>query len=89
MDWEDTLCPSHWLIEVRISSRIFFNTFSGLLQKSEHDKCPSGTLKLLTLSARGGAGPSRAWGGQFDPHFLTAPGGIFGHNSFNVDHYTV
>ena len=33
---------------------------------------------------------SRAWGGgQFDPHFLTAPGGLLGHNSFNFNHYTV
>ena len=38
----------------------------------------------LTLSAMGGAGPSIAWGGQFDPHFLTAPGGLLGHKSFNT-----
>ena len=35
--------------------------------------------KYLTLSALGGAGPSIAWGGgQFDPHFLTAPRGLIG-----------
>ena len=27
--------------------------------------------------------------GQFDPHFLTAPGGLMGHFSFNFNHYTV
>ena len=37
----------------------------------------------------GGAGPSIAWGVQFDPHFLTAPRGLLGHDSFNFNHYTV
>ena len=33
----------------------------------------------------GGAGPSMAWGGgQFDPHFLTAPGGLLGHVFFSI-----
>ena len=27
--------------------------------------------------------------GQFDPHFLTAPGGLMGHISFNFKHYTI
>ena len=43
----------------------------------------------LTLSAMGGTGPSIAWGGQFDPHFLTAPWGLFGRNSVNFNPYTV
>ena len=46
---------------------------------------------LLTLSAMGGAGPSIAWGGggQFNPHLLTAPRGLFGHYTFNLNHYIV
>ena len=45
----------------------------------------------LTLSDMGGAGTSMAWGGgQFDPHFLTAPGGLLGHVFFfNFNHYNV
>ena len=44
----------------------------------------------LTLSAMGVAGPSIIWGGgQFDPHFLTAPWGLLGHNSFSFNHSTV
>ena len=46
------------------------------------------SFDLLTLSALGGAGPSIAWGGQFDPHILTAPGGLLGHKSSNFNHYT-
>ena len=44
---------------------------------------------FLTLSAMGGAGPSIVWGGQFDPHFLTAPWGLLDHNFSNFNHYTV
>ena len=36
-------------------------------------------MYILTLSALEGADPSIAWGDQFDPHFLTAPGGLLGH----------
>ena len=44
----------------------------------------------LTLSALGVAGPSKAWGGvNLTRTFLTAPGGLLGHNSFNFNHYTV
>ena len=47
-------------------------------------------IVCLTLSALGGAIRYIAWGGaQFDPHFLTAPRGLLGHNSFNFNHYTV
>ena len=40
--------------------------FKGILKSSPYS----------TLSALGGAGPSIAWGGQFDPHFLPAPRGL-------------
>ena len=55
--------------------------------------CHTNTIlfhRYLTLSAMGGARPSILWGGgQFDPHFSSAPGGLLGHNSFNFNHYTV
>ena len=45
--------------------------------------------RLLTLSDMGVVGPTIALGGQFDPHFLTAPWGLLDHNSSNFNHNTV
>ena len=45
----------------------------------DRDKESQISFKSLTLSALGGVGPSIIWGGgQFDPHFLTAPRGLIG-----------
>ena len=44
---------------------------------------------LLNPFCPGGCWSRYSLGGQFDPHFLTAPRGVLGHNSFNISHYTV
>lgn len=59
-----------------------FNSIRITIAKLLPEQAPQ---KQSTLSVLGSAGPSIT----FDPHFLTAPGGLMGHISFNFNHYTV
>ena len=97
----DAMMQSHSVIELYkihtgcsnliFSQSIFLtnkNKSTSITEKIGDIKIPK--LFFLTLSALGGAGPSIVWGGgQFDPHFLTAPWGLLDHNSSNFNHNTV
>ena len=65
----------YWFIhDIQI---VYYNALV-LLHEWINSFCPGGRWSLYSLG-----------GGQFDPHFLTAPGGLLGHNSFNFNNYTV